>query len=96
MPHSYHFDAHLLADFLKEEAIKRGIIHLEGKVINFEANEENCITNILLEGGQNVSCDFVYDCTGFKRLLIGKFYQTKWKSYSDRLPVKKALLSLLL
>ena len=91
LPHSYHFDAHLLADFLKEEAIKRGIIHLEGKVINFEANEENCITNILLEGGQNVSCDFVYDCTGFKRLLIGKFYQTRWKSYSDRLPVKKAL-----
>lgn len=91
LPYAFHFDAHLLAAFLREEAIKRGIIRIEGKVNSIVNDERNYIKEIGLEDGQKIPCSFVFDCTGFKRLIIGKHYKSPWVSYDKYLPAKKAL-----
>ena len=86
-----HFDANLLAEYLKSVAIERGIIHIDNKVVGFNADDSGNINNIILDGNAEVPCNFVFDCSGFHRLIIGKFYNSQWNSYGKSLPVKKAI-----
>ena len=86
-----HFDANLLADYLKEVAIGRGILHIDDKVRTFVTDTNNDITQIVLDQGQLVDTDFVFDCSGFHRLIIGDYFKSKWNSYKDSLPVDKAI-----
>lgn len=86
-----HFDARLLADYLKTVAVARGITRVEGKVASINSDSNGMITNIALENGQSVDCDFVFDCTGFKRLIIGNHFKASWKSHNDVLPVNTAI-----
>ena len=92
LSYALHFDANLLAIFLKETGIKRGINHIDGIFKNVLTNNNNDITNIILEDNRNVDVDFVFDCSGFARLLIGKHYKQKWISYQKHLPMKKTII----
>ena len=91
MGHSHHFDAHLVAKFLRKHALLRGVNRVEGKVRGVETDIKNNIKKIILEDNSTVHSTFVFDCSGFHRLLIGKHYNTRWLSYQDYLPVKAAL-----
>lgn len=85
-----HFDASLLAKFLKNKAMERGVNRIEGKVSAISNNENGYIESIYIEDNK-IYCDFVFDCTGFARMIIGKHYNTKWNSYSKYLPVNSAV-----
>ncbi len=85
-----HFNARLLAQELKRIAISRGVVFVDGRVTGFAQNEAGDVVGIKL-GDTVVKSDFVFDCTGFARLIIGKLYQTKWDSYDAFLPMKKAI-----
>lgn len=86
-----HFDARLLASYLKDIAVNRGITRLEGKVISCTSSDNGNISNIILEDGTHVDTDFVFDCSGFARLLIGKHFKSKWISYKEYLPLNSAI-----
>jgi tryptophan halogenase len=87
---SFSFDAKLMADFLCSIAIGRGVKRIIADVKNFSINEEGNIYKIHFEN-RSIDSDFVFDCTGFQRLIIGKLFKSEWKSYKDVLPAKKAL-----
>lgn len=87
-----HFDARLLATFLGNVAQKqRNVSHVEGKYVSALSDENGFITGVQLESGQQVECDFLFDCSGFARLLIGKHFQEKWIDYKQHLPLDKAI-----
>ena len=88
--HSFHFDAHLVAKYLREVAETRGVKRIEGLVKGFNL-ENDKIQGVILANNQIVHSDFVFDCSGFNRLLIGKFFNTQWKSYSNQLKVNRAV-----
>ena len=88
---SLHFDARALADFLSKIGQDRGIQRIEGKVNNIFADENGEIKYLQTNTNLQINTDFVFDCTGFFRLIIGKFYKSKWISVSDQLPMKKAM-----
>ena len=88
---SLHFDASKFALILKEEALKNGILRIQGKAINFINNKYGEVCSIFLENEIKVSCDFLFDCSGFARLVLGKHYGSKRKSHSDVLPVDSAV-----
>lgn len=88
---SLHFNARKVASYFKSVAISKNIKLIEGKVNKFSTDENNYITEIHLENLTTVKADFVFDCTGFARLILGKLYKTKWKSYSHRLPMNSAV-----
>ena len=81
--YSLHFDAHLLANYL--QSITQVDKHIYDEIKNIQYDENGNIIKI-----NDIECDFVFDCTGFRRELIGKEYGSKWKSY-DCLPIKKAI-----
>lgn len=85
-----HFNARLLAEEFKRTATARGVVRIEGKVTGFSQNDSGEITSVHLDG-MSVPADFVFDCTGFARKIIGDLYKTKWNSYGDFLPMKHAI-----
>lgn len=87
--YAFHFDASLVAKYFQEIGIERGITHIDSFVKGFN-EDENGITQIILEDDTTVDCDFVFDCTGFQRMIIGKHFKTKWISYKEDLPCDSA------
>lgn len=89
---SAHFDAKLAADFFKGKALSRGIKRIEGVVTDFNIDNNGNVKGVNLQSGETISkIDFVFDCSGFARLLIGKQFNSEWVSYKDRLKVNSAL-----
>jgi tryptophan halogenase len=86
-----HFDANLLAKYLQTVGLKRGINLIDDEVVEILQNEKEYITGLKLKSNTIVDLDFVFDCSGFKRLIIGKHYKSQWNSYADILPVNRAM-----
>lgn len=87
-----HFDARLLAKFLGQVAQnQRRVRRVEGKFAAVTEDGEGNITGIKLENGAYVPCDFVFDCSGFARLLLGRHFKDEWISYKPWLPLDTAL-----
>ena len=89
--YSFHFDAHLMASYLRKIAEQRGVKRIEALVTGFTQSQFGDINSIELENGESVYSDFVFDCSGFKRLIVGKLYNTPWVSYKNKLTVNSAL-----
>jgi tryptophan halogenase len=87
---SIHFNAAKLATFLKKVAMDRGVVRVEGVVDSIESDDKDDITSLKI-GSKTIPVDFVFDCSGFAREIIGKKYSSKWKSHSDKLPVDSAV-----
>lgn len=88
--YALHFDARQLAEALKDIALSRGIIRVEGIVADFEGDDDG-IDSIILKSGEVVKSDFIFDCSGFRRLVIGKHFNANWKSVRDTLPCDSAI-----
>lgn len=89
--YALHFNARDLAEFLKEVAIHRGVVRIEGEVASINSDESGDINSIKLSDDRELDCDFVFDCSGFNRLIIGKHFKSDWVSFKHFLPADKAL-----
>ena len=85
--YAYHFDQALVGAWLRRKA--QGITLIDDQVQGVERGEAG-ISALVLESGQRVEGDFFLDCTGFRRRLIGEM-AGQWLSYSDVLPVNRAM-----
>lgn len=88
---SFHFNATKLAARFKEIGLERGIQVFEDTIEKVHLDENNNVTKLDLDSGSSVLCDFVFDCSGFHRLIIGKTFNSKWKSYKQFLPTDSAI-----
>ena len=86
-----HFDARLLASYLQKVACSRGVEYIDDELIEVKCAENGDIRCLETKQGLNLETDFVFDCSGFRRLIIGKHYQSTWISYKNTLPVNRAL-----
>ena len=89
--YGYHFDARLVAVYFKEKALERGVKWIDALSTGVEQNEDGDITHILLEGSDKLQADFVFDCTGFTKSIIGKVFNSEWESYEEWLKVNAAI-----
>jgi len=86
-----HFDARLTAEYLKSIARSRNVNLIDCKVKGTTLDTKGNISSIVLENGAAVECNFVFDCTGFRRMIIGDIFKTRWLDYQESLPVDRAL-----
>ena len=89
--YSIHFNAVKFAGMLKEIAVSRGIHLVDGIVDNIVVDNNNNIKSLVLSNKKIVDVDFVFDNSGFHRVIIGKHFNAKWKSHSEYLPVDSAI-----
>lgn len=89
--HALHFNAVKLAQLLRQIAISRGVKHVEANVVNIETSPHGDITGLVTDSQGVIASDFVFDCSGFHRLIIGKHFNSKWRSFSSFLPADRAI-----
>ncbi len=89
--YAYHFDARLVASYFKEIAINRGVNWIDGEVSEIK-NKNNIISELQLKDGSIIDLDFVFDCSGFAKIIINGVHNEDWVSYTDYLMMNKALV----
>lgn len=90
-PYAYHFDAALLADFLRGYAMERGVKHVVDDVVDVGQDGRGWITHVTTGGHGDLAGDLFVDCTGFRGLLIGEATGEPFESYQDTLPNDSAV-----
>jgi tryptophan 6-halogenase len=90
-PYAYHFDANLLARFLKDYAMKRGVKQIVDDVLDVKLTDNGNIDYITTRKHNNISGDLFIDCTGFSSLLINKALGEPFIYFSESLLCDRAI-----
>lgn len=88
--YALHFNAVKFAGWLREKfSIPKGVKRIESTVSEVKV-DENGVSLLILDSGQEISADLYIDCTGFKALLANAIGDVEFIDMSDRLPCNKA------
>lgn len=84
--YAWHFDANLVADFLRRFATqKQGTVHVEDRFIHAEMDQRGFITALNTETGRRLAADLFVDCSGFRSLLMNQLLKEPFLDMSDHL-----------
>ncbi|MEO6196449.1 MAG: tryptophan halogenase family protein [Thermoanaerobaculia bacterium] len=73
MYYAWHFDAHLVADFLKRWSTARDVQHVIAEVDQVNLNPENgFVDSVRTTSGAVYEADLFIDCSGFRSLLMNQ------------------------
>ncbi len=92
MDYAYHFDTAFLADFLKSRCLDVGIDYVVDDVIDVVKANDGNICHVVTANNGHLSADLFVDCTGFRRLLLGKVLESDPISYESRLFNNRAVV----
>jgi tryptophan 6-halogenase len=90
-PYAYHFDAGLLADFLKTWATRRGVRQVLDDVLEVRRAESGDIADLATRNHGAIAGDLFVDCTGFRGLLINQALNEPFVSFSRSLLCDSAI-----
>ena len=90
-PYAYHFDANLIARFLKDYSMHRGVKQIVDDVVDVKLIEDGSIDCIYTKRHGSISGDLFIDCTGFRGLLINKALGEAFISFSESLLCDSAI-----
>lgn len=68
--YGYHFDAHLIGDFLAELGTERGIRHVDARIVSVDVGEGGEVDALVAEDGRRFEADFFVDASGFRAAII--------------------------
>ncbi|MBE8717973.1 tryptophan halogenase family protein [Cellvibrio polysaccharolyticus] len=83
--YGYHFDSHLLGQFLAEKALSRGVKRVFGTLTEVIFNADEELASVRLSDDSFLDADFFVDCSGFKSLLMQGALKVNFKSFKDNL-----------
>lgn len=84
--YAWHFDAHLVADYLRRFATgKQGVEHIQDEMREVVKDERGYLTALLTENGRRIEGDLFVDCSGFRGLLINQAMREPFLDMHERL-----------
>jgi tryptophan halogenase len=90
-PYAYHFDAALLARFLRDYAVRLGAKQILDNVVDVAQREDGSIDYVQTQQQGAVRGDLFVDCTGFRGLLINRTLGEPFLSFADHLLCDRAV-----
>ncbi|KLL12199.1 tryptophan halogenase family protein [Protofrankia coriariae] len=84
--YAWHFDANLVADFLRRFAVnKQGAVHVEDVMTEALIDHRGYVTGLRTKSGAVIEGDLFVDCSGFRGLLINQAMKEPFLDMSDHL-----------
>ncbi len=89
--YAYHFDAGLYARYLRNYAEQRGVVRVEGRIVEVQQRaEDGHISRLRLANGGQIEGSLFIDCSGLIGLLIEKTLASGFEAWSHWLPCNSA------
>jgi len=85
MYYAWHFDAHLVADYLCKVATGWGVQHVIDDLENVNLAPDGSIASLRTKKGGVYAADLFIDCSGFRALLINKALGEPFLDMGDHL-----------
>ena len=90
--YAYQFDSGLYAAFLRRFAEARGVVRVEGRVVDVARDAETGhVASVRMEDGTEIGAELFIDCSGFRGLLIEGALESGYRDWSEWLPCNRAL-----
>lgn len=70
--YAWHFDAHLVADYLRKVATEWGVNHVIDEVEHVQLTDDGSIESVSTKSGRKLTADLFIDCSGQRGLLINR------------------------
>ncbi|MET9450129.1 tryptophan halogenase family protein [Streptomyces cinerochromogenes] len=90
--YAWHFDAHLVADFLRRWSVeKQQVQHVQDRMVDVQLDQNGFIRSLRTESGRTIEGDLFIDCSGFRGALINQVMEEPFLDQSDHLLCDSAL-----
>jgi tryptophan 7-halogenase len=89
--HALHFDASLVAKYLRTYSERLGVARLERTVAQTTLREDGFLDELIFSDGTRLQADLYIDCSGFRGVLIEGALKTGYLDWSDVLPCDRAV-----
>jgi hypothetical protein len=83
--YAYHFDAGLIAEYLRDLAVGRGVNHLVANVTSVVLDERGHVQKLTTDRGVELEGDLFLDCSGFRGLIINQALKEPFISQNNYL-----------
>ncbi|NRD90344.1 tryptophan halogenase [Sphingopyxis sp. BSNA05] len=91
LSYALHFDAGLVAKYLRQVSEGLGVTRLDRKVQSATLNDRGHIGELLCDDGSRVAADLYIDCSGFHGLLIEQSLNAGYQDWTNWLPCDRAV-----
>jgi len=93
MYYAWHFDAHLVANYLKNKAVGWGVEQIVEELESVSLAPDGSIGSLHTRQGRTLEADLFVDCSGFRGLLINKALEEPFIDMSNYMRCDSAVAS---
>jgi tryptophan 7-halogenase len=89
--YALHFDAGLVAKYLRAHAVKSGVLSFDKTVTQVTQRGDGFLDQLVFADGTTLQADLYIDCSGFRGVLIEQTLHTGYLDWSSLLPCDRAV-----